>query len=137
MIDRALLLGNPARTNVQISPDGTQLSWLAAQGGVMNVWVAPLGDLGRARAVTADTVRPVRQYYWTYDNKHLLYLQDKGGDENFHVVAEDATTGKGTDLTPHTGARAEIIDTRDDDAAHAVADDRLLVRAACACERAQ
>ncbi len=109
VIDRALLLGNPARTNVQISPDGTQLSWLAARDGVMNVWVAPLGDLGRARAVTADTVRPVRQYYWAYDNKHLLYLQDKGGDENYHLLRVALADGTTTDLTPLDGVRAQDV----------------------------
>jgi hypothetical protein len=29
--------------------------------------------------------RPVRIYAWTFAGKHLLYLQDTGGDKNHHV----------------------------------------------------
>src|SRR5688572_12840567 len=43
LIPREILLGNPERINVQVSPDGKHLSWLAPKDGVMNVWVAPLG----------------------------------------------------------------------------------------------
>jgi dipeptidyl aminopeptidase/acylaminoacyl peptidase len=108
LIPRAVIFGNPERANLQISPDGKQLSWLAPKDGVLNVWVAPAGKLDQARAITADTVRPIRQYFWAYTNKQILYLQDVGGDENFHVFRVDVADGKATDLTPFKGARAAI-----------------------------
>src|SRR5690606_18548114 len=46
--------------------------------------------------------------FWAYDNKHVLYVQDVGGDENFHLYATDVTTGTTRDLTPYEGAKAEI-----------------------------
>jgi dipeptidyl aminopeptidase/acylaminoacyl peptidase len=108
LIPRAVLFGNPERTRLQISPDGKQLSWLAPKDGVLNVWVAPIGKLDQARPVTSDSVRPIRQYFWAFTSKHLLYMQDVGGDENFHVFRVDLADGKATDLTPYQGARAAI-----------------------------
>lgn len=108
LIPREVLFGNPERSNVQISPDGKYLSWLAPSDGVMNVWVAPADKPEQANVVTADHTRPVREYKWTYDGEHLLYQQDKAGDENFHVYRARAAGGDVTDLTPLSGARAEI-----------------------------
>jgi dipeptidyl aminopeptidase/acylaminoacyl peptidase len=106
LIPRAVLFGNPERAGVQISPDGKYISWLAPSDGVLNVWVAPAHDLGKAKPVTADKKRPVSQYFWPYDGKHLLYLQDHEGDENFHVYRVDVATAAVQDVTPLPGARA-------------------------------
>lgn len=108
LIPRSILFGNPDRVDVRISPDGSQLSWLAPKDGVLNIWVAPVGKLDQAKVVTAETKRPIRMYTWAYTSKHLLYMQDIGGDENFHVFRVDLPDGKITDLTPYPGARAEI-----------------------------
>lgn len=109
LIPRSAIFGNPERRDVQISPDGKQLAWLAPKDGVLNVWVAPIGKLDQAKAVTSDTQRPIREYHWAYTNKHLLFAQDAGGDENFHVFRVDLADGKTTDLTPYAGARAGIL----------------------------
>ena len=47
LIPRAVLFGNPERAGLQISPDGTMLSYLAPHNGVLNVWVKPI-DGGEA-----------------------------------------------------------------------------------------
>ncbi len=109
LIDRKVLFGNPSRARVTISPDGKLLAWLAPKDGVLNVFVAPVGKLDQARAVTADTTRPVRVYYWAFDNQHLLYQQDVGGNENFHLFRVSLADGKTTDLTPGEKVRAEVI----------------------------
>ena len=108
LIPRAILFGNPDRANVQISPDGAHLAWLAPKDGVLNVWVAPAGDLAAARPVTADVTRPVSRYLWTPDGRRLLYLQDTAGDENFHLFSVDLATGAVADLLPVEGARVEV-----------------------------
>jgi dipeptidyl aminopeptidase/acylaminoacyl peptidase len=110
LIPREVLFGNPERAGVQISPDGKQLAYLAPDDrNVLQVWVRPVAG-GDAKKVTSDEKRGVRQYYWAYDGKHLLYLQDKGGDENFHLYAAELATGKTRDLTPHDGVRAQGVD---------------------------
>ena len=109
LIPRDALFGNPERANVQISPDGKHLSWVAPVDGVLNVWVAPAGDLSKAKAVTEDKARGIRQYFWSYRPDTLLYLRDSGGDENFHLYALDLATGKARDLTPYPKTRAMFV----------------------------
>ncbi|MGE5187376.1 MAG: S9 family peptidase [Acidobacteriota bacterium] len=109
LIPRSVLFGNPERTNVQISPDGKHLAWIAAREGVLNVWVAPVDKLDQAKPITNDHTRPVRQYFWAFDNKHVLYLQDTAGDENFHVFRADLDGKTTTDLTPYKNTRAMVI----------------------------
>jgi dipeptidyl aminopeptidase/acylaminoacyl peptidase len=109
LIPRSVLFGNPERANVQISPDGKHLAWVAANNGVLNVFVAPIDKLDAAKAITNDATRPVRTYFWAFDNAHVLYLQDKAGDENWHVFRADLDGGAVQDLTPYAGAHAQIF----------------------------
>ena len=105
LIPRSVLFGNPERAAVRISPDGKHLSWLAPKNGVLNVWVAPIGKLDQAKAVTSDTTRPIRIYFWAFTSKHLLYMQDVEGDENYHLFRVDLTDGKSR-TSRRTRARA-------------------------------
>lgn len=109
LIDRDVLFGNPDRAAPQISPDGTRIAFLAPCGGVLNVWVGPADNPDAARPVTSDRVRGIRIFSWAQNNDHILFMQDKGGDENFHVFAVDLTkANEMRDLTPYPGARASI-----------------------------
>ena len=108
LLARDVFFGNADRAGTQISPDGTQIAYLAEHGGVMNVWVAPLSNPNAARVVTDDKVRGIRSYQWAYDNQHILYIQDKGGDENWHVYATNLKTNATRDLTPMDGVQARI-----------------------------
>ncbi len=109
LIPRDVLFGNPQRAQGRLSPDGKWLSFLAPVEGVLNVWVVKTGeDLSKAVAVTEDKKRGIRNHDWAYDNKHILYTQDKDGDENWHLYATNVETRKTKDLTPIDGVRAEI-----------------------------
>ncbi len=108
LIPRDILFGNPSKSAARISPNGEYLSYLAPVKGVMNVWVAPVDDLEKARPVTEDKKRGIRTYFWAYTNQHILYLQDVGGDEDYHIYKVDLKSGKTTDLTPMKNVRAEI-----------------------------
>jgi dipeptidyl aminopeptidase/acylaminoacyl peptidase len=102
LIPRSILFGNPERSGLKVSPNGKMVSFLAPDNGVMNVFVAPIGQLDKARVVTKDTSRGIRQYFWAYNSTHVLYLQDQGGDENWKLYAVDATKegAAARDLTP-------------------------------------
>ena len=106
VIPRSALFGNPEKTQARVSPDGKYVSFIAPKEGVLNVWVAPRSDPSAAKAVTSDTKRGIRQHFWAYDNKHVLYIQDEGGDENWHVFAADVATGTTRDLTLTRGGGA-------------------------------
>ena len=110
LIPREILFGNPERSGPQLSPDGKYLAYLRPDDkNVLQVWVRTLGK-DDDRAVTNDPKRGIRQYYWAFDGKHLLYQQDADGDENFHLFATDLGTKETRDLTPYKGVRVQGVD---------------------------
>jgi dipeptidyl aminopeptidase/acylaminoacyl peptidase len=108
LIPRQVLFGNPDRASVALSPNGAHIAYLAPHEGVLNVWVAPLEDVAAARPVTRDTGRGIRFYGWAYTNRHILYIQDKNGDENWRLYSVDLTTGEVKDLTPFDGVQTQL-----------------------------
>jgi dipeptidyl aminopeptidase/acylaminoacyl peptidase len=114
LIPREVLFGNPERVSPRLSPDGTRLAWIAPKDGVLNVWQAPVSpqsgvDWDMAEVVTDDTDRGIRQFAWAHDNKHLLYLQDTGGDENWRLHDVDLTSMQRRDLTPFDDVQTQIV----------------------------
>ncbi|MGN6378063.1 MAG: S9 family peptidase [Gaiellales bacterium] len=109
LIPRAVLFGNPERSSPAVSPDGARVAYLAPDHDVLNVWVGPIDAPDTARPVTADRERPIRTYFWADDNRHLVYLQDTGGDEDWHVHVVDLETGDIRDVTPFEGVQAQVI----------------------------
>jgi dipeptidyl aminopeptidase/acylaminoacyl peptidase len=114
LIPRQVLFGNPERISPRLSPDGARLGWIAPRDGVLNVWVAPASpatgvDWDKAEVVTDDTDRGIRMFAWAHDNRHLLYLQDVGGDENWRLYDVDLQTMARRDLTPFDGVQARVV----------------------------
>lgn len=109
LIPREALFGNPERSTGRISPDGTQIAFIAPRDGVMNLWVAPIGNIGAAKPLTAEKLRPIRQYFWAPDSKQLLFVNDVGGDENFLLYSVNTATGASRTLTPFQKTRVEIV----------------------------
>jgi len=101
LISRKILFGNPDKAALKISPDHKMISYLAPLDDVMNVWVAPADNPGSAVAVTKDTLRGIRIYFWSYNNEQIIYLQDLGGDENWQVHAVNVKTKEDKNLTPY------------------------------------
>ncbi len=111
LIPREVLFGNPDRTQASISPNGRWISYLAPVDGVLNAWVAPADDLEAARPITQDTGRGIRRHGWAHTSQHVLYTQDRDGDENWHVYSVDLDSGAVLDLTPFDGVQARIGST--------------------------
>jgi dipeptidyl aminopeptidase/acylaminoacyl peptidase len=114
LIPLTVLFGNPERVSPRLSPDGTQLAWIAPHDGVLNVWLAPISpqhgvSWAAARVITDDTDRGIRQFAWAHDGRHVLYVQDTGGDENWRLHDVDLPTMERRDLTPFAGVQARLI----------------------------
>jgi dipeptidyl aminopeptidase/acylaminoacyl peptidase len=117
LIDREVFFGDPQISGAQISPDGSWVSFRQPYREVMNIWVKKADEpFDAARPMTADSERPVTGYFWSEDSRYLLYVQDKGGDENYHVYAVDpkakpdqaSGVPPARNLTPYDGVRAMI-----------------------------
>ncbi|HEY0311371.1 MAG TPA: S9 family peptidase [Allosphingosinicella sp.] len=109
LIPREKLFGNPSRAAGRLSPDGKYFSWIAPRDGVLNIWVAPAGNMAAAKALSAETKRPIRSYFWSPDSRQILYINDHGGDENFQLYAVDAASGAQRSLTPFDKTRVEVV----------------------------
>jgi len=123
LIDRQTFFGDPQYSNAQLSPNGQRVAFLKPYEGKMNVWVKGVDEpFDAAEPVTADTTHPVRGYFWTQDSKRILYVQDKGGNENFHIYVADPDSEKETDLgvppaedlTPYENTQARIYNVPED-----------------------
>src|SRR5215510_4195065 len=117
LIDREALFDDPEIAGGQLSPNGKWISFRKPYRGVMNVWVKGIDQkFSDGKPLTGDTKRPIIGYFWSQDSKYVLYVQDKGGDENYRVYAvdpaakaeEEAGVPIARDLTPFEKVRAAI-----------------------------
>lgn len=112
LIPRQFLFGNPEKTSAKLSHDGTKLAYLAPNTqNVLNVWVRDLKHGGKDRQITTDNKRGIHQFLWQYNQENILYIQDKDGDENWHLYQTNLENQSTKDLTPYEGVKIEIIAT--------------------------
>ena len=94
LVPREVFFGDPDKTWARLSADGVHLAYIAPMDGVRNLWVAPLDDLAAGRPVTRATDRPISNYYrWAFSHRHLVFFQERQGDENWRASSVDIQTG--------------------------------------------
>ncbi len=129
LVDRDLFFGDPEISGAQLSPDGAWMTFMRPFEGVRNIWIKAIDEpFSAARPLTRDS-RPVPGYFWSQDSRFVLYVQDRDGNEDFHVWAVDpagevdpeAGTPPARNLTDLEGVRATIIAVPED------TPDRMLV----------
>ena len=109
LIPRDVLFGNPERISPALSPDGTQLGFIAPDDGVLNVWVGPADDPSAAKPVTHDRGRGIRTFAFCHDDRTLGYQQDTDGDEDWRLYRLDLGTGESQLVTPGDGVQAMVL----------------------------
>ena len=117
LIPLEVLTAAPLFWSPQLSPDGSRISYVAVSKGAPNLWVAPADNFGAGVAVTAaggqgvttSNVAGYTVYRWTADSRKLLYLQDRNGDERWHLMLTDVTTGATRDLTPIDNVQVRLV----------------------------
>lgn len=103
LIEIEEFFSDPVFSGASISPDGTQIGYLAEAHGRTNVWVRGIDEEhDKAVCVTHDARRGIKTFYWTDDSRWLLYRQDTDGNEDWHVYRVDlhAPDQPAVDLTP-------------------------------------
>jgi dipeptidyl aminopeptidase/acylaminoacyl peptidase len=106
---RRVFFADPDYSNVRLSPDGEHLAYVAPLNGVRNLWLAPAADPRQARPLTRVADRDISTYFrWAYTNQHIVFFQDRGGDENWRASSVDIATGATVLLTPPQGVRALV-----------------------------
>jgi hypothetical protein len=84
------------------------MSYIAPINGVCNIWIKTL-DEDDAYPITHEEKQDIQFCFWQYDNKHVFYVQDVHGDENYHLYRINIKTKEKEDLTPFKGVVVELI----------------------------
>ena len=107
---------NPTNAAFSISPDGTKLAFARPWEHRMNVYVRDLAT-GNEKRITSATERDIAGFFWKGSGK-IVYAQDSGGDENFHVYITDIDSLEARDLTPFEKVKAGVLDDLEDAPIH-------------------
>lgn len=95
-----------------ISPDGKHLASLKPWESRMNIHVRTIDGKSEIR-ITSAKERDIQGYFWK-NNNTIVFIQDKGGDENFHLFSVKIDGSNVKELTPFDGVLAQIIDPLED-----------------------
>lgn len=107
LVRRETFFGDPDVAWAQLAFDGAWVAYIAPVDGVRNLWGAPITDPRAARPVTRVTERPIGFFFqWAYTNRHLVYFEERDGDENWRASSVDIQDGTIVPLTPPRGVRA-------------------------------
>jgi dipeptidyl aminopeptidase/acylaminoacyl peptidase len=102
----------PERVMLRLSPNGKQLAYLEPHRRRLNLVVRDLAT-GETRRVTDATERDIGGFIWANDER-LIYVQDRGGDENFRLYAVGRDGSNPLDLTPFERVKCDLIDDLED-----------------------
>lgn len=78
----------------------------------MNIFVRSINSDSSVR-ITSEKERDISGYFWASDNR-LLYMKDKGGDENYALYGVNLDGSEFQALTEIEGVKTQIIDDLED-----------------------
>ena len=96
------------QSTFKFSPDGKYFSYMEKDAeGKRHVYVKDT-ETGNIDKVIEETTELIRGYGWANNNR-IIYVKDKGGDENYHIFAVDLDGKNNVDLTPFDGVTVSIL----------------------------
>lgn len=99
---------NPQNASFTLSPTGDYIAFTKPVNQRMNIFVTKIGS-GDTTRVTDFRDRDIAGYFWKTDRR-IIYVKDKGGDENFHLFAVDTDGKNAKELTPFSKVNTQILD---------------------------
>src|SRR6185312_4326323 len=109
LVARKILFDPADKRDVQISPDGHQIGWLAMRDGLTTLWVGPSSDIMRAEPVAHESGGKLRAWWWSFGGDRVVFAQSMGDEGSEHLFGVDLAKKEVKDLTPVEGARAQLI----------------------------
>jgi len=109
----------PEAFSFQLSPDGKYLSYMKRrETGERDLYLQEITTQKETLLIKKEEDL-IRGYYWANKDR-ILYMQDKGGDENYHVFGVDISGENKKELTPYDGVRINIIEPLREDKDHVI-----------------
>lgn len=109
----------PKASSFKLSKDGKYMSYQEKDANLKNhVYVKNI-KTGEVKRVIEEQEELIRGYGWV-NNEYLIYVMDKGGNENYHLfsVKIDGTSNK--ELTPYDGVKVGISAYLKEDPEHII-----------------
>lgn len=95
-------------SSATFSPDEKTIAYISNASGVHNIWTVPTSG-GTPKQLTDETKNTIVFVTWCPNRDSVIYGQDQGGNENFHLFIMPAKGGTATELTPGANVRAEFL----------------------------
>ena len=109
----------PASSSFQLSPKGTYMSYREKDENLKNhVYVKNI-ETEEVKRVITEGEELVRGYGWANDSR-LIYVMDKGGNEDYHLFAVDVDGSNQKELTPYEGVKVNILASLKEDKDHMI-----------------
>jgi dipeptidyl aminopeptidase/acylaminoacyl peptidase len=99
---------NSEKVSFQLSPNGLYLAFMEPWKSRLNVHVQKFGE-EKVTRITSATKRDIASFFWA-NNHRIVFIQDKGGDENFKLYAVEIDGSNPKELIPFDKVRVRIID---------------------------
>jgi dipeptidyl aminopeptidase/acylaminoacyl peptidase len=98
---------NPEKTSFKLSPSGDYIAFMQPWQNRLNVFVQKTGT-SMVTQLTNAAERDITGFGWASNNR-LAYIQDKNGNENYHLFAVNIDGSNLKELTPFENVRVKII----------------------------
>ena len=103
----------PKQSSFKFSPNGQYLSYREKDKKSKNHVYVKNTESGESVLAIKEGEDLVRGYGWANDNR-LIYVKDKGGDENYHLFAVDLDGKNQIELTPYKDVKVSILNSLKD-----------------------
>ncbi|GAA4107441.1 S9 family peptidase [Aquimarina addita] len=109
----------PKARSFQFSPDGKYLSYREKDENSKNhVYVKEVAT-EKVTKVIEEKEELIRGYGWA-NNQRLVYVMDKGGNEDYHLFAVNVDGSDSKELTPYDGVKVNILEGLKEDEDHMI-----------------
>ena len=109
----------PNSSSFKLSPNGIYMSFRKKDEKLKNhVYVKNITS-GEEKRIIIEGEELIRGYGWANDDR-LIYVMDKGGNEDYHLFAVNVDGSNQKELTPYEGVKVEIIESLKEDKNHMI-----------------
>lgn len=109
----------PKASSFKFSPNGHYLAYREKDENLKNHVYIKNVKTEEVKKVIEEKDELIRGYGWANENR-LIYIMDKGGNEDYHLFAIDIDGNNQKELTPFDGVKVEILEGLKEDKSHMI-----------------